>query len=550
MTHKILCITNGYIPSVVLGMLLPVIDLVKNKKIAASIIDLRFTSNHSLIKKIKEVELVYVCRLTLPSEELVLRICKALSVPILYEIDDNFFQIPTTTEVGRVHKNPINLAIHKNFIKYATKTRVYSRQMVKQVEMIGGYPTLYKTYVDLSLFPLIGKDKKKSELIKIGYPTGRLDDPLIKEIICGTIRSLGKIYGSNIQFHLWSRDFPIDIIESSNVLIHKPIQDYKAYVAYIAKLDLDIGLAPLIDHIFYHSKTENKFREFGALNIAGVYSNCAPYSDIVENKKLGLLASFSIDSWVESIQWLIENPLQREEISSNARNFISENYKFSNYVDNLYLSITNAISKNKSLCNVKTFEVNLKKYASINITLLSQFLNLKNEKNIYLGHYKALGGLFSFVDIVFTNGPHYNKLNTLIIDTLDDDIDVNYIILSYQCLDFSFLNNKKLIEILRLIDKNSIRDKFMLFNISQKEIILEFHDSADVMKIYFMDFDLKNSFNESPFEVLYNFISHINYLDIYSQYFYKNRLNSYIFKFKFIILRCYQYLYYKIKIEI
>ena len=76
-----------------------------------------------------------------------------------------------------------------------------------------------------------------------------------------------------------------------NVHHHGLICRYDRYLRRFSRGGYDIGLAPLPDDAFYRSKTNNKFREYGASGIAGIYSHNEVYAHCVEHEVSGLLVA-------------------------------------------------------------------------------------------------------------------------------------------------------------------------------------------------------------------------------------------------------------------
>jgi len=78
--------------------------------------------------------------------------------------------------------------------------------------------------------------------------------------------------------------------------------------------------------VFYRSKTNNKFREYGASGIAGIYSNNDVYSRCVENEVSGLLVANNADNWYDAIERMIEDEALRTRIQQRARQYVREHY--------------------------------------------------------------------------------------------------------------------------------------------------------------------------------------------------------------------------------
>lgn len=79
------------------------------------------------------------------------------------------------------------------------------------------------------------------------------------------------------------------------------VADYRAFLEFKASRGWDVGLAPLDDNEFTRAKTNNKYREYGALGIAGIYSDVKPYRDCVTHGVDGLLVANESSAWFRAL---------------------------------------------------------------------------------------------------------------------------------------------------------------------------------------------------------------------------------------------------------
>jgi hypothetical protein len=106
----------------------------------------------------------------------------------------------------------------------------------------------------------------------------------------------------------------------------------------------DIGLAPMKNDLFHKSKTNNKFREYSACWIAGIYSDVDIYSNCVVDGKTGLLVSNEDGSWYQALTRLLSDANLRQSIQNSARNSVEQEYALDNFASILLEDINQVLS--------------------------------------------------------------------------------------------------------------------------------------------------------------------------------------------------------------
>ncbi|MGM5482636.1 MAG: glycosyltransferase family 4 protein [Nanobdellota archaeon] len=104
--------------------------------------------------------------------------------------------------------------------------------------------------------------------------------------------------------------------------------DWREYYKQLGKLDLDIFFAPLIDDPPHHAKSELKYLESAYIGAPIVVPAIGGHKHAINHDFNGLLVSpeGKEHEFIESIDYLIQNPEKRYEIANNARSDIFENY--------------------------------------------------------------------------------------------------------------------------------------------------------------------------------------------------------------------------------
>lgn len=115
-------------------------------------------------------------------------------------------------------------------------------------------------------------------------------------------------------------------------------------------MDLDIGIAPLIDDYFNHCKTPIKWIEFAATKVPCVASptvygeHPVDSSSIVDHGNTGFIANTK-EEWVEYISRLVEDKKFRLEMGEKAYNEVLKRWNIDNYWkewDRVYKEVFNS----------------------------------------------------------------------------------------------------------------------------------------------------------------------------------------------------------------
>lgn len=161
--------------------------------------------------------------------------------------------------------------------------------------------------------------------VRIGF-AGSVDRTGDLQTILGTVlRRLHAEYGDRVQFIFFGAipDFAKELNAMS-----VPYQDsYLAYRRELNRQAWDIGLAPMPDTSFHTCKHYNKYCEYAAAGIVGVFSNVPPYTRIAQRYTGAILCGNTAENWYKELKALIDNPQKREalrlEASENANGLLA-----------------------------------------------------------------------------------------------------------------------------------------------------------------------------------------------------------------------------------
>ena len=333
---RVVAILPRLSPSAWINIIKPLVALHEAGRIRAWVTLERLAS----ARDVERADVIVFSRNVSPDRAGILRAAVRRGVPVIYDLDDNFFEIPPDSAVGRACAQPRHLAMLTEYLTSASLVRVYSRPLLARaaefnanVEMVAGavdlgqirLPTVSRR-MDFRVRP--GVSRTDSEVhptngpVKLIYATSRLDDSLAAIFLPALRRLLDESRG-RIEAHFWGPRPPRDF---HGVRHHAVIHNYDRYLRRFSAAGFEIGLAPLADDVFHRSKTNTKFREYGACRIAGIYSDVDIYADCVRHGETGLLVSNTADDWYRAMRRLVDDVDLRRTIQRQARAAVEVRY--------------------------------------------------------------------------------------------------------------------------------------------------------------------------------------------------------------------------------
>ncbi|SDA91057.1 glycosyltransferase family 1 protein [Mesorhizobium qingshengii] len=288
----------------------------------------------------------------------------------VYYIDDNFWRIIGDNPLAAYYRHPIVRKSLEFAVSHAETVIVNSPELARFVSRFNTRVAVLPTFFDFSLIE--GVSPSFTEEIRIGFAgsPSRVDDldlisPLIEPVLERFPKTVFEFAGV----------LPRGVETGSRVRFFPHTGDYDTYIKFQASRNWAIGLAPLIDHEANRSKTDNKYREYGACRIAGIYSNIPPYRNVVKGSVTGFLVENTTESWLDKISAMIESPEVRIKLGSGAFYDVKSRYELrlvSGEWANLFTKIDNDRSKNIKPLNKLKFVWNKiwRKMERYNIHLL------------------------------------------------------------------------------------------------------------------------------------------------------------------------------------
>lgn len=317
---RVLLILPVFVPSATIYIIKPLSELARQKRLVFD----RILESEASVAQIRASDLVLFCRNSEPSSDWILNECLSQNIPTVYDLDDNFWEVPLDLYYARHHRAPERLQQLERFLSSVNVVRVYSRRMLEKVSRFNRHAVLVRPCIDMSLVPSQPLPRK-DDLTRLTYVTGRGGGDALISVFGDDLLKLFDTYPNQVEMYWWG-EIPEQFKDRPGMRMINIIHDYDEFIRYLANFGFDIGLAPLTPSNFNLSKTNTKFRDYGASRIPGIYTNVEVYED-VEHERTGLLVDNQPGSWYEAMSRLVTDRQLRSAIAERAYQYVYENYR-------------------------------------------------------------------------------------------------------------------------------------------------------------------------------------------------------------------------------
>lgn len=240
--------------------------------------------------------------------------------PYLYYIDDNFWEIGGESALALYYQDPGVRRSLTGFVSNAARVLTNSDVLALYLRRFSCRVHCVPPFFDFSLINVVA-DHVPNE-IRIGFAgsSSRADD---LELIRPAISTVLSRFPNAVFEFAGVMPFGVEVQE--RVRFFPAFPSYTEFARFQASRGWRIGLAPLLAKDSNRSKTNNKFREYGACGIAGIYSALEPYAEVVSDIT-GRVVPESSSAWTEAICDLLEKPELVDNIARAARATVRERY--------------------------------------------------------------------------------------------------------------------------------------------------------------------------------------------------------------------------------
>lgn len=239
---------------------------------------------------------------------------------LAYIIDDDLLNIPSEISSAAYYNQS---DVQENIrMMLALSDAVLSPSPILLKKYAGGKCALQ--IEEPAIDPVPYKPHDPNAPVRIGF-AGSIDRTGdVEHILKDALIHIRQKYGDRVRFEFFGA-LP-SFAKALGARCIPYCDSYDEYRRTLNALEWDIGLAPMPDTPFHACKHYNKFVEYGAAGVVGIFSDVEPYKQLKKLRGTQMLCENTPQAWELAIIALIEEPRIREEMRRKVCSYLQDNF--------------------------------------------------------------------------------------------------------------------------------------------------------------------------------------------------------------------------------
>lgn len=258
--------------------------------------------------------------------EKVLSVRKKARVKVIYDIDDNFWEVSKNSTA--------KITFPREVLEVAERCLKECDGIVTSTDHLGKYLSRFNTNIVTMpnrlmtlpyLLPKVGNGR-----VRIGWTGTSTHIPDLELQFTNALIDLRRKYPGKVSLHFvgWMPSIPRELLPE-----FIPWIDSMTYLEDLNKLRWNIGVAPLINSAFNNSKSNIKYLEYSACGVTPVMSSAAlAYKSTIEHNIDGILVP-KVSDWYSILEGLVLDSERREKLAANARKKVEALYCYETNIE-------------------------------------------------------------------------------------------------------------------------------------------------------------------------------------------------------------------------
>ena len=263
--------------------------------------------------KIKDIDLnwadiVLLGRLDSWYEYQLTKQLKTANKYLVYIMDDDLLNIPEELSSATYYAQEKTKRCIKEIVEMSDAILSPSPILLGKYAISGRKALLIE---EPAINPVSYKPREPNKMIKIGF-AGSIDRTGdIELILKEALFQIKQEFGKQVQFEFVGA-IP-SFADELGARVISYCDDYDGYRKILNSLEWDIGLAPMPDTPFHACKHYNKFIEYAAAGVVGVFSEVEPYTRLRDKACEITFSKNQPADWISKLRFLIKDVAQLEE---------------------------------------------------------------------------------------------------------------------------------------------------------------------------------------------------------------------------------------------
>ena len=268
-------------------------------------------------------DVIYSIRSTSSLEASLIKYAKKLGKYWILLLDDDFLSLGKDYgQDGQGYREEKKTCL-KKVLKYTDCLIASNKHLIEKYSRYGDFKRTYKVDTAIDIGNMVDP-QVAGEKVKIVYYVNDGTTTMIDKYLRPVFYNMAEKFDGKVSLYFMAVHPDLHDLDSKLDIHYVPHMSFDSFLEFISEQHFDIGLAPLDDNGFSKFKYINKFVEYTRAGVAGVYSDCELYKEVIQNGVNGLLCENTVEGWINALGSLIEDSGFKVRVAKGAQDYVRD----------------------------------------------------------------------------------------------------------------------------------------------------------------------------------------------------------------------------------